>query len=299
MKQQYKEIALRQSSLKLIAHINALAEEYIRAGYSLSVRQLYYRLVARNVVPNNEQSYKRVASIINDGRLMGLIDWDVIEDRNRQISDRAKWVSGASILDSAASSFHMGMWSSQENRPYVIVEKAALVDVLGRVCRRFDVPILAARGYPSVSIVREMVREHLMPAADRGQRVVVLHFGDHDPSGIDMTRDLEERVGMFMEDQQFGWELRRIALNMDQVEETGAPPNPAKTTDARFAAYRKEFGTESWELDALEPQYLDNLASTEIYDLIDPDRWELRKEEIENVRSRLKKVANEFRSASL
>lgn len=294
MKQKYLDIALRGETLKLITLINQLISSYQAQGFMLSVRQLYYQLVARDIVPNTEQSYKRVASIINDGRLAGLIDWDAIEDRNRDIELRTRWKSGAQIVQAAAQGFHMDMWGGQHYRVVVVVEKAALAGVLSDVCRRWDTPLLAARGYPSVSIVRDLVLTHMRPAAHAGQMTVMLHLGDHDPSGIDMSRDLEERVSMFMGASAGYWRLERLALNMEQVEEYGPPPNPAKTTDSRFQDYRARYGDESWELDALEPNKLVQLVEEKIQELVDPDAWEASRLIVEEIREKLNKVAEDF-----
>jgi hypothetical protein len=298
MKQQYKEISFRSDTLALIDFMNSMINDYIRQGFKLSVRQLYYQLVARAVIENTEQSYKRIASIINDARLAGMIDWDAIEDRNRDIEVQTRWSDGAQIVQAAADSFHMDMWDNQLCRVFVIVEKAALAGVLDRVCRKYDVPLLAARGYPSVSIVRELALDHIQSAMGNGQLPVILHLGDHDPSGIDMTRDLSERIRMFAEEEHYQEkiELRRIALTMDQIRVKRPPPNPAKTTDARFKDYMRKFGHESWELDALEPAFLVDLVETEFQKFIDDDDWKERSEEIEAIRVKLNKVADDFRA---
>jgi hypothetical protein len=103
-----------------------------------------------------------------------------------------------------------------------------------------------------------------------GQKAVVLHFGDHDPSGIDMTRDIIDRLKLFMG----GVRLERLALNMDQVEEYEPPPNPAKTTDSRYEAYIASYGEESWELDALEPDVLAGLVRSFVEGERDEGFWE-------------------------
>lgn len=292
MKQLYVPWRPNKETKQLVAFINGLIDSYLAQGFKLSVRQLYYQLVARDMIANTEQSYKRVASIINDGRLAGLIDWDAIEDRNRDIEQRPRWISGSQLLDLCAKQFHMDLWQGQQHRVFVIVEKAALGGVLDGVCRKWDVPLLAARGYPSVSIVREMVMDHLRPAARNNQLPIVLHLGDHDPSGIDMTRDLQDRFQLFMGASEF--ELRRIALTRDQIDETNAPPNPAKTTDARFRNYAIEHGDESWELDALEPSYLVQLVEGHIESAVDDVEWQARVQQIEYVRDRLQEVADTF-----
>ena len=105
---------------------------------------------------------------------------------------------------------------------------------------------------------------------DEGKDPLILHLGDHDPSGIDMSRDIEDRLSLFAEQPV---EVRRIALNMDQVQAYNPPPNPAKITDSRSAGYIERFGHESWELDALEPQVLSDLIRQHIQDEMDHGAW--------------------------
>lgn len=298
MKQCYIPKNFSAERYALIAFIDQMCRNYQRQGYMLSVRQLYYQLVARGKVENTERSYKNVAGLINDARLAGLIDWDAIEDRGRDVTMKHRWASGSEIVRASADSFHQDHWTTQGHRCLVIVEKAALAGVLERICREFDVPLLAARGYPSVSIVREMTLEHVLPAIKQGQDVTVLHLGDHDPSGIDMTRDLRERIELFVDNRQraemVNLEIKRIALTMEQIEEVNPPPNPAKVTDSRFVGYQQAFGDESWELDALEPEYINALVRREIEALIDLEAWNQRIGEIEAIRDQITEVADAF-----
>lgn len=296
MKQCYVEKNFNAETRKLITFVDMMIEDYQAQGFTLSVRQLYYQLVAKGMIPNTDQSYKRIASILNDARMAGLIDWDAIEDRNRDIEVRSRWTSGRSLMQGAARGFHMDMWKGQSHRVFVIVEKAALAGVLQGVCTEYDVPLLAARGYPSVSIVRELALEHIQAAMNDDQIPCILHLGDHDPSGIDMTRDLSERIKLFAEEAYSDIEIDidRIALTMRQIDEKQPPPNPAKTTDSRFDGYRKLYGDESWELDALEPSYLVALVKRKIAAVIESRSWDARREEIETVRAKINKLAEEF-----
>jgi len=293
-RQQYIDKNFSGESLALIERMNAIVMDYVQQGYRLTVRQLYYQLVARAVVPNTEKSYKRITGIVNDAKLAGIMDWDAIEDRTREFIRRSRWDSAGEIVRSAARSFHMDMWAGQDCRVFVIVEKEALAGVLERVCNSYDVPLLAARGYPSGTVLREFCVGDVASALQADQTVHILHCGDHDPSGIDMTRDLEERIHLFTSEFGGAVQLSRIALTMAQIEEQQPPPNPAKTTDARFAGYQAEYGDESWELDALKPQYLDKLVRAHIRRHIDDDLWTERKDEIEELRVKLDKVADKF-----
>lgn len=287
-RQCYLEKRFRAETLALIDTMNAIVDEYEAEGYVLTTRQLYYQLVARDIIPNNLQEYKRAAAIINDAKLAGLIDWDMLEDRTRSFIRRSRWTDPASVIDACAEQYHQDAWVGQSQRVFVIVEKEALVGVLERVCHQYDAPLLAARGYPSSTVLREFAEEDILPAMDDGQSGLVLHLGDHDPSGIDMTRDLLERLRLF---GGHNFDLRRIALNIKQVEELNPPENPAKSTDSRFEAYLRAFGESSWELDALSPQYLAELVSSNIEAVIDRSIWNLNQRMIRDARVQIEKAA--------
>jgi hypothetical protein len=155
------------------------------------------------------------------------------------------------------------------------VEKDALVGVISNVCNRLDVPYFACRGYTSQS---EMwaAAQRLMRYRELGQTPVILHLGDHDPSGIDMTRDIIDRLELF----SGGIEVERLALNWDQIEEHNPPPNPAKLTDSRAEAYVAQYGLESWELDALDPATIAGLVEDAVTRFRDDELWaEALKEE--------------------
>lgn len=269
-------------SQALIEIANAIIAEYDAAGYSLTLRQLYYQFVARDHIPNSQKNYKNLGSVINDARLAGLIDWEAIEDRTRNLRSSPHWRNPAGVIASAAQGYGIDLWSDQPNRVEVWVEKDALVGVLERPCSELDVAYFSCRGYTSQSELWVAAQRH-MAFERKDQEVFVIHLGDHDPSGIDMSRDIQERLAMFGANTI----VRRIALNMDQVEEHQPPPNPAKDSDARFRGYAEKFGDESWELDALEPKILDGLIREHIEDLMDRELFDARFEQQEEDRKLL------------
>lgn len=266
-KVKYKDIAFRDKSLDLITLINDVIGEYSVQGYELTLRQAYYQLVARGYIPNNERSYKNVGNLINDGRLAGLIDWNSITDRTRNLRSRSHWENPASVIRSAKYSYCLDKWEGQPNYVEVWVEKDALVDIVGQACYKIDTPYFSCRGYTSQSEMWTAAQRFLRQE-DREQRIII-HLGDHDPSGIDMTRDIQDRLNMFGADVF----VKRVALTMDQVEEYNPPPNPAKITDSRAYGYIEQYGNESWELDALEPQMLTSLIRDEVTAYRDDDLY--------------------------
>jgi hypothetical protein len=296
MKRQYQAKNFQVGALRLIEAMNTIVEDYVAQGYRLTVRQLYYQLVARDVIANTVQEYKRIAGIINDAKLAGLMDWDAMEDRTREFIARTRWESGAAILDAVSKQYHEDMWADQDSRVFVVVEKEALSGVLEPTCKGLDVPLLAARGYPSGSVLWEFVEEQIVPAVNAGQSIVILHLGDHDPSGIDMSRDLESRIEVFSDAIDFSAiTIERIALNMDQVTAQKPPENPAKTTDSRFQSYQKKFGSSSWELDALKPDYLAALVTRYTRQHIDAKKWKESLARVEAVKTKLVEMAEQFR----
>lgn len=260
----YVDKKFSAKSMALNESINVIVAEYQRRGYSLTLRQLYYQLVSRDIVPNTEQSYGRVGSILNDARLAGLVDWEVIEDRGRNLKMVTRWQNPQHIINAVVDNYWLDHWVGQPKRVECFVEKEALIDVVAIACRRYDVPYFACKGYTSQS---EMWRagKRLRGYVDAGQTPVVLYLGDHDPSGIDMTRDVIDRLEMFMG----GAEVERLALNMEQVRQFRPPPNPARLTDSRAGGYITKYGQSSWELDALPPDVIVRLIEEAIRDCID------------------------------
>jgi hypothetical protein len=268
----YISRSFSENSLQRIKQAVDILNEYARQGYRLTLRQLYYQCVSRGFIPNTPREYKNLGSIINDARLAGLIDWNHIEDRTRNLASNNHWNSPADIVSACASQFQLEKWADQQTRVEVWIEKEALAGIFAGVCSRLDVPYFCCRGYTSQSEMWAGARR-MKGHIDAGQDVLILHFGDHDPSGIDMTRDIEDRVRLFLGDQAGHFTLKRIALNMPQIREYNPPPNPAKDTDSRHTGYLAEYGDESWELDALEPAVLVALVEWEVTRVRDEEEW--------------------------
>ena len=130
---EYKSIKFQQKSLELIRLVNQVVEEYQAQGYELTLRQAYYQLVARGYIPNNERSYKNIGSLINDGRLAGLIDWYSITDRTRNLRSNGHWDNPADVIGSARYSYMLDKWQGQPNYVEVWVEKDALLILSDRL----------------------------------------------------------------------------------------------------------------------------------------------------------------------
>jgi hypothetical protein len=275
----------------IIDTANAIINEYQAKGFDLTLRQLYYQFVARTLIPNKQSEYDRLGVILNSGRLAGLVDWNAIVDRTRNVKSNTHWRNPGQIIDACAYSFMVDRWKDQATRIEVWVEKDALTGVIGQVCKRIDVPYFSCRGYTSAS---EMWRgaQRIIGHVSKDQNAIIIHLGDHDPSGMDMTRDIIDRLSMFTNGSNFV-EIKRMALNINQVEELDLPPNPAKLSDSRAKAYIADFGRNSWELDALDPEYIEKLIATTVAKFRDEEVWEKTMEKEREMVATLKALAAE------
>jgi hypothetical protein len=309
----------------VIERADAICSEYAAQGFALTLRQLYYQFVARGLMANRQSEYKRLGGILNDARMAGELDWDYLVDRTRNLVSQPKWDSPHALIRAASQQYLTDLWSPQKHRVEVWIEKDAGIGVIETVCNDNSVPFFSCRGYTSVSEIWE-AGQRIGSYLRNGERVTILHIGDHDPSGIDMTRDIDDRLRLFitrdwisdhivphngvltvgdiknnmreemgLEGRTPPWRIKRIALNYDQVEEYQPPPNPAKQTDSRFEKYMEQTGLdESWELDALDPAVLRTLIQDEIDAVRDDERWDEANLAMEKDRAVLREIANNW-----
>lgn len=333
MRIKYANKNLGGNRLTIVDQAIAICEEYADQGFSLTLRQLYYQFVARDLVPNNQKSYDRLGDILTDARMAGLFDWDYIVDRTRNLAQLATWASPEALIEAAAQQYLTDTWAPQKRRVEVWIEKDAAIGVIEHVCNQNNVPYFSCRGYTSASemwAAGTRIGEYLR----NGEQTLILHIGDHDPSGLDMTRDIEDRLRTFVTqdwlnefpvrqpltrgnirvsqreemrnqgsnigDSELPWQVKRIALTMEQIEQYNPPPNFAKMSDSRFQKYEEETGLhESWELDALDPAVMDELIQDEIDAFRDDEKFaeaEVAQEKDREVLIRVKDHWNAIKS---
>ena len=326
----------KPETLDVIEKANFVCAEYLRGGLSITLRQLYYQFVARGWLANNDRNYKRLGSICADARMAGAMDWDYLIDRTRNLQSPNIWSGPQQILNGAARGYLTDRWALQPTRVQVWIEKDAGIGTIEGVCARNDIPYFSCRGYTSLSEIHAAA-QRIRGILEDGKDVRILHIGDHDPSGLDMSRDIEDRLFELIESDQArlavdeaqrqaiaeglivkniprpewitrareasmklsaGWgelTVERIALTLGQVEEYNPPPNPAKQTDIRYRRYVEETGLdESWELDALPPDAVQDLIQEKIDEHRDQEAWDLATEEMEDEREVLTKIARRW-----
>lgn len=312
MKRCYIPKRFEPRTLRAILQADAILKEYADQGFILTLRSLYYKFVARGLFPddrkwrwsgkkwirdkngtkNAQPNYIWLKKLCTDGRLSGCIDWSHMVDNTRSLEALQSYESVSDALSTWANWYHTDMWANQRYRPEVFVEKDAVAGFVRGVCQENDVPFFSCRGYTSLSEMWRAslrLRNHL----ENGYRPFIIHFGDHDPSGIDMSRDIVARLQRtFMADCDF----IRVALTMDQVNSFNPPLpcDPAKVTDSRYKAYVKRFGDDSWELDAIEPAKFRELIEGQINSIRNKKQWKLDLENEQDKQAELAKLAENY-----
>ncbi len=292
MKQKFDSFKFKPETQALIQMADKIINEYQEQGYDLTLRQLYYQFVARDIIPNSQKSYNRLGDIINNARLNGDLDWDAIKDRTRNLSGNVHWETPAELIEFYSKIYKIDTRINQPFNIEVWVEKEALVGIVEKICRKLDINYFACRGYVSQTAMYEASKRFIYNIS-QGKENIILHLGDHDPSGIDMTRDIEERLN-----DCFGVEVavKRIALNIEQIEHFSPPPNPAKLTDSRCHNYIKKFGRLSWELDALSPITLTKLISSEVNEYTNNELLQELQQEQQKGRNLLKTCSEKWKN---
>lgn len=260
----------------LLNKLTSIVEQYQDHEIILTNRQLYYQLVALNLIPNADEVYKRICKFITDARYAGLIDWDALEDRGRVPTKPSDWENIEALIRSACYSYRLPRWQDQDYYVELYCEKQAMESVLKPVAEKYHIYFGCNKGYSSASTIYELSKR-LKEQILKEKSTIILYLGDHDPSGLDMIRDIRERICEFLtqgeKPVQPDFAIIPLALNMEQIKRYNPPPNPAKITDPRAAWYISQYGKTSWELDALKPEVLIALTDRGIRAYLDIDKY--------------------------
>ncbi len=259
---------------------------------AITLRQLYYRLVSRLLIPNTVNSYKKLSRTMVKAREDGDVPINCLEDRSRRVLGRGDigYDSAEEYLKIRLESlqdswkgFTMPMWDDQLRNVLISLEKDALSRLVSRVANKYSVRTFPTRGYPSFSYVQEMSR--YITSRPGGKHSIVLYYGDFDPSGVDIERDLAERL------EKYGakdFEVHRVALTLEQIRQYDLPPMPVKRSDARADSFLAEHGDRAVELDALDPNLLQSTVEQSIRQQIDAAKWNAKIKKINGLRDWIK-----------
>ncbi len=264
----------------------------LSAFWPLTLRQIYYALVAAVVIPNRIQEYTKLSRLLTKARLDGVVPWEAIEDRARSMLASGGWQDQQAFVAHETAGYLSGyrrdLLQSQEHAIECWVEKDALSRIFHDVAFQYCVPVIVARGFSSISYVHEC-RQRIIANTDAGYSgTVVLYFGDLDPSGWEMLPAMMETLQgeMGLGDQVIP---RRCALTPEQVDEYDLPHNPEalKWTDSRAKKYHARFGDLAVELDALPPATLQDIVRQSIEAELDLANFEIEREREINERDDL------------
>lgn len=270
MKEKFQEENWRGETEALVMTAEQITDDYLRRGFTLSLRQLYYQFVARNELANLQSNYEMLGDVVTKARLAGRIDWDAIVDRNRQTVNHRYWESPAQAVEDASRDFRIDKWLDQPNYIEVVIEKAALEGVIQSPCLELEVPFTSSRGYSSSTLLYDMAHRIRERSLRGNKSCHIINLGDLDPSGVDITRDLQDRLSLMSQVPVY---VHRVALDRKQVDQYHCPPNPAKLSDSRFEAYKAVHGSQSWELDSLSPEVLSDIVRKSVLMFRDEPKW--------------------------
>lgn len=282
-----REFDSKKRMLKVLGYaILSEAEE------PMTLRQLYYRFVANDLIKNKESQYNYLGEAIKEARIEGAIPWEWIEDRTRgtdagdhaDIEPKNLFYERLKKLKSTPDDYSRPRWEGQERYVEVWVEKEALAGVFASVASELKVVSFPNRGYTSVTMLKEAAER----LDDAESDPIILYFGDFDPSGQDIERNIREKLN-----ETFGVdvEVERVALTREQIDKHQLPPQFAKKSDSRYEDFVREHGDMAVELDALDPSLLRDLIRESVEELFDEEQWAMSvrpKELIEKERLRQK-----------
>lgn len=268
---EFRKAKLNEKSIERLTRVNQIIEMYRGMGYTLTLRQLYYRLVTENIIANSTKEYARLIHLLTEGRMGGLVDWDGIEDRVR--TPRSNYtVDGVDdAIADAERTYCLDRQQGQKNYIELWVEKDAISNILSVKTRHYGIKLMVNRGFSSTTAMHD-ASVRMAEAIENGQIPHILYLGDHDPSGLCMAlTDIPDRLNT-----EFGVavDVKHIGITSAQIKKYNPPTNPAKITDSRAKWYIKNWGTKSWEVDALEPEVLHELIDHEVKTLMDMDMFE-------------------------
>jgi len=278
-------LQLSKANTQRLHLINSIIYEYAKQGYRLTLRQLYYQLVSRDIIPNKVTEYSKLSSLLVKGRMAGVVDWDAIEDRLR-VPHIPYWVKDTDdAIRDTINTYRLDRQDNQEVYIELWVEKDALSGVLKRITEYYHINLMVNRGYSSCTAMHDAYKR-LERQYQMDKDLYILYLGDHDPSGLDMIRDITDRL------EEFGIypQIIQIGLTKEQIKKYNPPPNPAKITDPRAGKYIAKHGNTSWEVDALTPEVLHQLVQESVEALIDTDKFEKMRKQEEKDKEKLRKL---------
>jgi hypothetical protein len=278
---------------KIVAMVKEITDQY---DMKLTLRQIYYRLVAKEVIPNKISQYKDLSAILVEARKNGDIDSDIFEDKTRTSKVKNTYLnSKKSVMEwyfgwmqDNMKYYSVDRWYKQQSKVFVVLEKQALESVFGQICSKLEITLIVNRGYNSFTQLKELADN--MKRANPDLPRYFLMFGDFDPTGHDIVRNFRDQIT----ELDIAGEYFDIAINQQQIDQYNLPPQPVKTTDSRAKKFIEDYGSGVVELDALEPHILQDLVETNVNQYFDQNIYEEAMDIQADYRAYLGKVAEKL-----
>jgi hypothetical protein len=233
--------------------------------HPMTVRQVFYQLVKRGLVDKTEREYKDVVMrLLTRLRLDGELPWEWIADSTRWMRKPTTYDDIEDALRETAASYRRGLWRDNDVYVEVWLEKEALAGVLLGVTAEWVVPLMVTRGFASLSYLHGAAET----IAGYNRPTYLYYFGDYDPSGMEIDRNIERRLREFLGPLDSLIHFERVAVTPAQIIEYALPTRPTKTTSHGRGLHHGE----SVEVDALDPSDLLLLVRDRIAQHVDPQR---------------------------
>jgi hypothetical protein len=248
----------------------------------LTLRQVYYQLVAKGIIENSLSMYGEITRLLRDARIDGFIPWEDIEDRTKVFHYLPGWEKLDDFIEIEIIRFllgyHRDLMQSQENHIEVWIEKDALSSIFLKVLREYGISLMVDKGFASIHFLNKY--RDRVKGLDK--HPVILYFGDWDPSGELMHRTIQETLE---EKFDLSVEVERIALTADDIDRIPHDPDAIKPGDPRAPEFVKLYGNHAIELDALSPAELERRIREAVESYIDREVFnsEVKKQQEEAI----------------
>jgi hypothetical protein len=267
----------RTKTLKIIGLVQSLIIKH--KGRKLTLRQIFYQLVAKKIIPNTVRAYKNLSYLIAKARKNGDLPFDVITNHTRFMIKENSWPDYKDFTKKIEKIYHKSKLAKQKNHIEVWIEKDSLREWFEPITKEFDIPLIICRGYPSVTTLYEASKRF----KEIQKPIHILYFGDFDPSGEDIFRTIKERLVKDFKINPKKLHIKKIALTLKDVKQYKLPPSPTKATDSRSGKFVKKYGNFAVELEALPVRVLEQKIKRSIENLLDLKQFQkdLKKEKQE------------------
>jgi hypothetical protein len=259
------------ASLAVVQMISDVLTEY-RQYLPLTMRQVYYRLVGTRGYAKTEKAYKQLLEIANRARRAGILRFDHIRDDGVRI-ERPHMLRdlkhGVQQMGAIAQSYRLDRQRHQEVRLMVMCEAAGMVPQIVRVCDPYSIPVQSSGGFDSVTAKHDLARQIV-----KDGKTLVLHIGDHDPSGVHVFSSLAEDVTAFVRSKHGDVSFSRLAVTPEQIQISGLPTAPAKATDRRSFAGVGDDPDATVQAEAIPPDVLARIVEEAIKAHMDMEVYE-------------------------